>query len=365
MILTLVMLLPSLVGCGVIKGDTVMQLGDYKITEAMYSLWAAAYKTKFMYMYANSRDTETFWNTKVSDDMTYEDFFNEFLYGYAKERLISMKLFDDYALTISSDTKESLDEYLNGLIEAYGSRSELNAYLGNYGLNINTLEHICYVEEKYNVVISYLFGTNGLYAVTDTDRENYYKDNYRCVDWIYVYTENKLKKNEDGGYEVDSSGNYILEEMTDDEKTEQAKKVAEIKAKIDAGENFGTLKKKYSEEELEKYEYISNINISSNDLDYGIEFLKTVQSLDIGKYAEYSDGDGVYIILRKELAAFSELSEQDLSVMNEFDTYVLDDKANKFYDSTEVAAIRDVIERYDVKTLKGLTNTNVYKYIWE
>lgn len=359
------MLVPSLIGCGVIKGDTVMRLGDYKITEAMYSYWTASYKTLFLSTYNNSRETESFWSEKVDDDTTYEDFLNELIYDHAKKVLVSMKLFDDYALTISSDTKKAISKYIDVLIDSYGSRSELNSYLGGYGLNIKTLEYIYYAEQKAEVVSSYLFGTSGPYAVTDTDKEKYYTDNYYCVDWIYVYTENKPQKGEDGGYVVDKQGSYVMDALTDEEKEAQAKKVAEIKAEINAGKSFSALKSQYDEYEVENAELISNINVSPNDIfdgesGYAIGFLKTMMSLEIGSgCGEYFDGDGTYIIIRKELASFAELSDNDLYMMKDFETYVLDDKAGKFYDAEEVTVMRDVIERYDIKTLKGLTNTNI------
>ena len=45
-LLALVSVLSVFSGCGVIKGDTVMELDGYKITEAMYSYWMARYKSK-------------------------------------------------------------------------------------------------------------------------------------------------------------------------------------------------------------------------------------------------------------------------------------------------------------------------------
>lgn len=356
------MLLPMLVGCagfGVIKGDTVMQLGDYKITEAMYSYWMSRFKTLFLYTYNNSKDTESFWNTKVSEDMTYETFITEFVDSYARKMLISMKLFDEYSLVFSKTAKSTINGKIDDLIDAYGSRSALNSELSVYGLNVNTLKDIYYVQEKADAVSGYLFGANGPYAVTDNDREDYYEKNYRSVDWIYVYTKKKPKIAEDGGYVTDGTGYYVMVDLTDEEKAEKAEKIAKIKEEIDAGKDFGELKKQYSEENLENYAYISNINVSANDIEYGTEFLKTVQSLEIGKYAEYTDSEATFIIIRKELAPFASLSDPDLSIMKDFETYVLDDKAEKFYNSVEVTVVNEVKARYDIKKIKGITNTNI------
>ena len=45
--------------------------------------------------------------------------------------------------------------------------------------------------------------------------------------------------------------------------------------------------------------------------------------------------------------------------MQDFETYVLDDKAERFYAGVEVNVISEVKTRYDIKKIKGLTNTNI------
>ena len=67
LILALISLVSVFSGCGVIKGDTVMQLEGYKITEAMYSYWMSRYKTLFLNKFNDSKDTEEFWKSQTED----------------------------------------------------------------------------------------------------------------------------------------------------------------------------------------------------------------------------------------------------------------------------------------------------------
>lgn len=349
-------------GCSEIKGDTVMSYESYKITETMYSYWMAKYKTTFLYIYNNSKDTTQFWSTEIEEGYTYEDFIVEYIETYAKNVLVAMYMFDNLKLSFSSSVKSSVNEKINELIDAYGTKADLNAYLGQYGLNVSTLEKIYYAEAKMNAVNEALFSEGATLAVTDDDREEYYKNNYHCANWIYIYTEVKLKKDETGGYVTDSTGAYAFEELSESEKQAQQEKLDMILGKIDKGENFDILKTQYSEEmDMSKYQnYPNGINICPNDYElYGRDFIKVLGGLDVGECGLYEDEYATFIIKRQELVEFSNLTTHELAVMYEFETYVQDYKIEKFYSDYEVEINNEILERYNIRTIKGLTNTNI------
>lgn len=360
-LLVAVMLFTSLPGCGVMKGDTVMEYEGYKITEAMYSYWMSRYKTLFLYAYNNSKDTETFWNTEVSEGVNYEQFIVNYINDYAKRVLVAMKLFDDYSLVFSDSVKKSIKEQIDGLTEAYGTRSAFNEVLAEYGLNVKTLETIYYAQAKLDAVNAHLFGNGGVYQVTDTEREEYYLNNYFCVEWIYIYTDAKPRKGEDGGFLTDVTGAYIFDKLTEAEQKKQQQKIEEVYQKLEDGGNFKELREKYTEEVLDTYEYLPDgVNVSANDYgNYGTEFIKTVKGLEIGGYAKYEEEHAMFIVTRYELKNFSELTETELAVMNDFETYVADVKEEKFYADIEVNVIDGVIQRFNIREIKGLTNTNI------
>lgn len=360
-LLVAVILAGSLPGCGVIKGDTVMEYEGYKITEAMYSYWMSRYKTLFLYAYNNSKDTEAFWNTEVSEGVNYEQFVVSYINDYAKRVLVAMKLFDDYSLVFSESVRNGIDEQIDVLTEAYGTRSDFNNVLAEYGLNIKTLETIYYAQAKLDAVNEYLFGEGGIYQVTDTEREEYYLNNYYCVEWIYIYTDAKPRRGEDGGFITDITGSYIFDELSEEEQREQQEKIEELVKKLDEGGDFKELREEYSEEILDTYEYLPDgVNVSANDyVNYGTGFIKLVQGLEIGSYGRYEEEHAVFIVKRYDLKDFGELTETELAVMNDFELYVADAKEEEFYSDIEVTVNTEVADRYDIRQIKGLTNTNI------
>ncbi len=359
LLLAFLMLAGTLAGCGVIKGDAVMSYGDYEITEAMYSYWLSRYKTLFLYSWG--KDTDSFWSTEAGDGQTYESFIMDYINGYAKKVLIAMKLFDDFSLSFADGLKSDIESHIASLSETYGGKAQLEAVLGEYGLNIKTLKTIYYAENKLTAVNEYLFGDNGTNAVSDRDREKYYLENYYCAEWIYIYTEYEPEKGEDGGYLTDTSGNYIMEELSDERKAEQQAKLSEALAALEAGEkSFDSLKTQYSEDDLANYTKLPDgVNISPNDLDYGTGFIKALQGLEIGGHCLYEDGYATYILCRRELKDFDKLTDTELSIMADFETYVFDDKVERYYEEFEIILHENVISRYDIKTIKGLSNTNI------
>ncbi len=359
-LIAVISLFSVLTGCGVIKGDTVMELGGYKITEAMYTYWMARYKAIFLSNYNNGKDTEEFWNSTTEDGITYEQFITQYINNFAREVLISMKLFDDYNLSFTSEEKDMISDYIKGLNTAYGSKAEFNDYLAGYGLNSKTLETIYYAEQKIDKVREALFSDGGVFGVTNEDREKYYEENYYCAEWIYIYRNMKLKTDENGGYITDSNGMYETEPLTDEEKAEKEKKIEELKNKL-LTEDFRTLRQEYSEEVLAKYEnYPDGVFLSANDYqNYGTEFIKKIASLEIGKITEFEEEGILFIIKRYELKDYSKLTEQELNLMKDFEEYVVNEKMKKYYSALEVETYSEVLARYNIKEFKALSNTNI------
>ena len=354
--------LSAFTSCGIIKGDTVMEYEGYKITEAMYSYWMSKYKTLFLYSYNNGKDEESFWQSKTENgDETYKEFVTGFVDGYAKQVLVAMKLFDDYSLVFSETVKEAVSDKIEGIKQSYGGVTQANEYLGSYGLNIKTLENIYYAQEKLTVVCEYLFGDAGPYPITEEEKSAYYLENYFCAEWIYIYTKEKPKLSEDGEYITDSNGVYVTEELTEEEKAEKQQLVNDIMTKLENGESFDKLKTDHSEEDLSKYEYLPDgVNLSANDYTvYGTGFIKAVMNCKEGSYTLYEDDYATFIIRRNPLKNYSDLSVQEKNIMLNFDTYVYDSKCEKFFGEIDVTVNDDVKSRYDVQTIKSLTNTNI------
>lgn len=362
--LAVIMLVSMLSGCRVVKGDTVMELEGYKITEAMYSYWMSRYKTVFLQLFNESKDTESFWSSTAEDGTTYEKYITDYVNSFAREVLISMKLFDDYKLSFTAEEKSVISDYMNGLNSAYGSKAEFNEYLAAYGLNTQTLERIYYAEQKVDKVRTALFGEGGVFEVTEDEKKEYYEKNYYCAEWILVYPGKKLKttvdENGEAVYYTDESGNYVMIELTEAEKNEKSERIEELRGKLST-EDFQKLRKEYSDEELSKYEYYTDgIFLSAEDYkNYGTELIKKISETEIGKVSELNADEVIYFLKRYELKAYSELTTQERNLMVNFDSYAVNDKMKSWYAVIEVKTNADVLSRFDIKEWKALTNTNV------
>ena len=360
-LLAVVVLVCMIASCGIVTGETLMEYRGYEITEAMYSYWVSSFKTKFLATYSAESGSEEFWDTPLPSGGSYGSFFTDFVYDYAKRVLVSMYLFDELGLEFSDEIKAEVKQRVDDLVLAYGTKSELNSYLADYNLNIKTLERIYYAQEKVTVVTEALFGSKGQYAVTSEDMVKYYKDNYYCFDRIYLYTEKKPARTEGGDYVTDSSGQFVMTELTEQEKAEKAALVNQIMEKLKNGENFVSLRTAHSEEDLSKFDYLPNgVNVSANDANsYGMDFVKALQRIEVGEYTTCTDSYGTYIIARYALKEFADLSVQERNMMADFETYVFDHKAQLFFDEIEVTSYPEIMAEYYVDKAKALTNMNI------
>lgn len=368
-IIAAIMLLVCFSGCAILTGDTAMAYGDYEITEVMYKYWMSKYKTIFLQEQNNAVDTVSFWTTEVETGYTNEDFLRSYVNDYAKQVVVSMHLFDEYGLSFSEAQKNDIEKRLSDLTEAYGGKNVLNEVLGEMGLNIETLEHIYYEEAKLDTVNEYFFGSNGIFPISDNDREAYYKDNFYCAQWIYIYTDYKLKTDEEGRYFTDANGIYQYEKLTDVEKQEKQKIVEELEKELAEGKDFIELRTKYSEEGLEYYVlYPDGIFFSANHIgQYDVDMISTVQGLKDGEYTKFNNGYATVFVKRIPLKNYAMLTENERKLLNvpskrevvSFDRYVLLSKAQTFFDGYEVSYFDDVMNRYDLKTLKGSKNTSI------
>ena len=58
---------------------------------------------------------------------------------------------------------------------AGGSRKTLNGYLSEFGVNVDMLREMLLMEKMAYTYYEYLYGEGGKEAVTDSDRDTYYK----------------------------------------------------------------------------------------------------------------------------------------------------------------------------------------------
>ena len=362
MLLALLMLLPcTFVSCGVIKGETVMEYNGYKITEAMYSYWVRKYKLNYSQKYGVN------WDEKLPNGLTYAEFTQSAVDAYAQKVLISMYLFDKYELKFTDAQKNSISQKIENLKVNNGGKQGLNTVLEQYGLNIDTLEDIYYEQQKFEIVKDYLFTQGGPMAVTDTDRINYYNDNYLCYDRILIYTEKRPKLNDQGGPVYDTEGNRVWIELSENEKADSKALIEDILSKLRAGtDSFNVLRNNYSEQSISYAEnYPDGIILCPNDedpdVDHTATLIKTIQDLEVGEYGVCSNqnGYGKYIIVRRPLKAFADLTEIEIYGMKNFESYVISEKSQSYFNSITVTVNDSVKRAYSIKTTGMLKDYNL------
>ena len=231
----LLLALIQLVSCSSL-GTPVMTLGKTEITGSMIEFWMSRYKAQFEYSYGQSLKTayglssvDSIWKVKVKDDSaeTYDDMFSSYIFDNAKTYLCALYLFDQFGLKLPDSTVKKTDETINEYVTnlADGSKSEFNAILAAYGINMKILRELYLADEKVSYLREYLFGSNGTEPITTQQIEDYYQKNYVRMKQICVFINQRPKQNEDGTYVTDSSGKTQYTTMTADENAAARTKI--------------------------------------------------------------------------------------------------------------------------------------------
>ncbi len=312
--LALLLLMPAAVSCAS-YGKPIMTLGKTEITGSMIEFWMSRYKAQFEYSYGQGlkeayglSSVDSVWSMRVSDDsaQTYDDMFSSYIYDNARTYLCALYLFDQYDLKLPAATVESVDAVIDDFIKnlADGSKSEFNAILAAYGINAKTLRELYLIDEKVSYLREYLFGTNGIQAVTQQQMEDYYQKSFVRMKHICVFINQRPKMNDDGSYATDSKGNVAYTEMTSDENVAARKKVTDAMDKINQGTDFETVLSEYDENKADDG-YANGIYMSAesaygNDEDLQ-KIYETLCEMQVGETRQLELSNTIHIIKKYAL----------------------------------------------------------------
>ncbi len=301
------------------KPVVVMEYKGETISTNMYSYWLSQIKSSYV---SASNDTAEYWATKYANGDTYEQKMREIVDFNVKVNLICQKLFDDLGLKVDEKEIEEIENSLADMLNSYGSKSELNAFLSNYNVNYDMLGDIYKAEMKTAYVFDALYAKGGQREITSEILDEYFKNNYSSVDMIMIYNSVVFEKDENGKILYDETkGTPITKELSEDEKKAKNQLVEDIMKKLENGESFAELKKQYNEDP-NKDLYTDGYYISSNDLSvYGAEIITTAQNMKIGEIKMVEDNSVICIMKKKELTekAYSNLDyENQLGNIKEY-----------------------------------------------
>jgi len=317
-------LLFSLSGCS--SAPVVMRYEKTEITANMYRYWLSTYKGTYMTSYSDMRDTDEFWNQIMYDDVTAEEYLTDEILTNVKRTLICTASFDSLGLNFPEEAEKEIDAYIESLVteRADGSRKAFNQELARYGININMLREIYIMQDKIDLLFSYLYVDNGPNALKSEDYEKYCRENYVHIRHIYVNDAYAYELTENGSYVRDSNGTIITRELTAEEAAAKEETIRSIENAIRSGESFESIYTKYSEDH-----YYKNGYYLSRSTDFIPSVISAAFSLDIGESTRVDSDFGTHFIMRLEMDSEPYLNEENADF---FPSFFADAKSNDFMD---------------------------------
>ncbi len=323
--LALVLSASCLFGCSSL-GEPMMTLGDSELSVNLVTLFLSRYKGVLSVSLSESQ-TDSFWDTIVDNKqgVTNNDLYTEAGFNMAKTYLAALYVFEQRGLSLPDETLDAVDERIDELIDAAGSKAALNEELAKYGANVNILREAYLLEEKMTVLIDDLYGEDGS-LIDQSEQNDYYLENYRRFKQIFIPLYEFVYETDENGEQVkksDGQGYYSIRELTDEELADVEARIKEIEGKIKEKdyEGFDQLVEKYDEEPNEASKVYPNGFYLSPYSSYEISEVKeALFGLDVGSFRTVvpSSGYGVYIIMRYENEENGYLKEENKDFFNTF-----------------------------------------------
>ncbi|HHX54618.1 MAG TPA: hypothetical protein GX704_06885 [Clostridiales bacterium] len=278
-------------GCG--SGKTVMKYGKAGISDRIYRYMLVNSMEYYLESLSGAENTPEFWAQSAADGLTLRQFLEADVEKSVKTLLVAVSLFEDYGMKLTPEAEAAVDQDLQDIEDSYGSKPEMNADLGRYGINADILREIFIMQEKEQALYDFFYGDRGIMLPTDEELDAYYKDNYIRIKYIALH----LYKTVEG---VDG-----LIAMTDEEKQEVYSLSEQLLSEVKSGADFDALMAQYNQDDLTAYPggvYLSNIDRSYDIVDRA--FL-----IEIGDTEIVDQEKAVYIVRRLELEEDAYMSD--------------------------------------------------------
>lgn len=323
----------SLAACGVRDVPIVMEHNGTRLDEDVYEYWLCCYRAQFAY----SETPETIERYAELADINI------------MKTLVAASLFDRYGLQLDEAARDIINAAMDSLVDhAGGTREELNAAAAAYGIDYDGLKLAITYERKAQALYNYLYGQNGILALTKEQYETYYQATYTHVKMIYIsYVD--FQKDADGNRVWDAQANrYLYTEKTGAALAAQEEKAAAVLAALHGNMSdteLDALIKQYDEDPATAtykngWYFSSEVDYS----DYIPAVVTAAQGLSEGEIAEVRSPYGVHFIygLSCDEGAYDKEANADF-----FDGFT-DRAARYLYEETiknhltEVTIYRDV-----------------------
>ncbi len=300
LLLALVMLVCVFAGCGK-ETAAAITFRDTVISENEFIYWMSTYKGVFLQSMGTTVDNAAYWSAKLTEDITYGDYFNVMALSGIMSNAVSLQLFNEYGLTLTNEEINAVDSAINDLITSAGGRNILNSYLTAYGINLNMLRDVKLGSLKVAKLQEYLYGENGIESATDAELAKYYNDNYYRIKFIVLRTDKDYVLDENGEAILDTeSGSYLTRDLTDAEADAKRALAKDLELRLTSGEDFEELLEEYTMDMgMLHFEDGYYINASSQIVEDSVK--TAAASMAIGEIKSVETELGCYIIKRYEL----------------------------------------------------------------
>ena len=209
LLLVLTLVVPVFSACAR-HGKTAIRVGDHEISVNVYMLYLSRMKGSLSAAGESVNDPD-YWKTYISTDgTTYNEYYTGKVLEGMKQIAAALYLYDELGLELSSDMEDSIDAWIDTLVEevADGSKSQMNSILSAYGANLTVLRDAALLEARIEQLKTHLYGESGALLGATAKEEFYQATYYRGFQMLYANYYPDHEKDAEGNsvyYQKDSA----------------------------------------------------------------------------------------------------------------------------------------------------------------
>lgn len=203
LLLAIAGILTTTTGCSTSAnvGKPLLTLEGQTVSENMVQLLMARVKGNLqMSGYTVSKDS--FWEQIVELDGTrYDEYAKSLVLATAKEYLAAAVMFEEKGLTLSQSKLDEIDDEIDEMIEAAGSKAKLNETLADYGANVDVLRALYVLEAKAAALKLSLYGTDGA-LISENVKQQYLEKEAIAFRRLLIRSCGYVYEKDDNGDEI-------------------------------------------------------------------------------------------------------------------------------------------------------------------
>lgn len=339
-IIAIVLFLLLLTSCTAKNEGWALSCGDTKLSSGSFHAQTVTYKNEFLQGYLGiTDDSEMIWtqDAPTENNESVEDSLMRMVVEDMTQFVWVVEYAKDNGVTITDEEKENLEKDFLEMKSSFPTNEDYLDYIGK--LNVTEEELRAHLTETlyYDKGFEMLTSEGGLYALTEEDLIEYFKDNFVTIKHIFF---NDVAT-------IDEGGNTLT--LTEKGKAEKLEKAKSVLADLDAGIPFETLH--MLSEDGASTSYPDGMTFTEG-FTTDASYEEAVMALNEGEYKLITpDNGGIYIAMRMHI---------DMSAFEEYHDYVYSavcqEVTEKIYadHKNDVKVNYDFINTLDIKTMPVL-----------